>query len=135
MKRGKIRNKGHSDIIVDYSGVRYDKVTPMDIDGFMEFADKQFVFLELKYKDDTMKRGQELALTRLVDAIAESGREAMLIIAVHDVCAADNKEIDAANCKVTRVRVGGKGWRTLSSTYTVKQAIDKFLGIIPEDEF
>ena len=37
--------------INDFSGLQYWKVTPTDIDGFVELSDKGYMFYELKYGD------------------------------------------------------------------------------------
>lgn len=122
-ERGEIDNRGRSRQIRNYAGIRYGKITPTDIDGFFEIRDRVFVFFELKYEDAKMKRGQEVALERLVDTIIEP-RKAILLIAKHNHPV--NEDIDAANCKVVRYRWRGK-WRPAKEGSTLKQMADRFV--------
>ena len=46
--RGKIRDATLIDRLRDFSGLRYGRITPTDIDAFMEFGNKAFVFIEAK---------------------------------------------------------------------------------------
>lgn len=73
-ERGKIRNREHVPV-KDFSGLRYGKITPTDIDGFVEFKDKIFILLELKFGDSVLKYGQRTALERGCDAWGEQGKQ------------------------------------------------------------
>lgn len=77
--------------IIDFSGLRYGNITPTDIDGCIEYQDKGVAFIEIKHRDATMSKGQELALTRLVDNNSTAGKRAVLFVCEHDV---DNCEMD-----------------------------------------
>lgn len=84
-EKGKIDDKDYSRQIKDYSGLRYGNITPTDIDGFIEYHNKKFVFIEYKKMDQNIpQRGQELAFQRLVDLINDSGKDAIYIVAEHD---------------------------------------------------
>ncbi len=82
---------------------------PTDIDAFMEYRDKHFLWIEAKYKGKEMDYGQETALTRLCDAVYESGRSALLILGSHETPLDQN--IDVAALTVIRYRYR-KRWRT-----------------------
>lgn len=121
-ERGHFRNKEAARTLRNFSGMRWGKVTPTDIDGFVEFGDKAFVVVEAKYKDSPIPYGQGLALERLCDAISEP-RKTLLVICSHD--AAVGQEIDLATCQVTRYKSQGR-WRDGPTGLTVKALIDKF---------
>lgn len=119
--RGKIRDKDKAMHVRDYSGLRYGRITPTDIDGFLDFGGTVFVFLEIKHGGSEPPRGQLLALERLCDACESATRKSYLIIASHST--PEDEEIDAANSIVIRVRCDKK-WYTRPENETVKQCID-----------
>jgi len=118
--RGLIRNRQYAAQIRDYSGLLYGKITPTDIDGFVEFGDKLFVFIELKHKDAPLPAGQRLALERLADAVGETGRKSLLLIGEHDT----NGDIEAAQCQVIAYRYHRK-WRRPHRIMTIRECIDE----------
>lgn len=89
--RGVIQNRERARQIIDFSGLRYGNITPTDIDGCIEYQDKGVAFIEIKHRDATMPKGQELALTRLVDNNSTAGKRAVLFVCEHDV---DNCEMN-----------------------------------------
>lgn len=105
----------------DFSGLRYDKITPTDIDALLEFGDKLFVFIETKLPGVAMDRGQQLALERVVDAIAETGRRAIGIVCEHENRDGD---INFALCGVTEYR-WLKQWRVPVTKITAREAVDR----------
>ena len=119
-ERGQIRDKRFANQVKDYSGLLYGKITPTDIDGFLDFGNKVFVFLEVKYGDTTMATGQRLALERLSDACQEAGKQTLVVVASHE----SEGDIDVANLPVTMVRFH-KRW--LKRQGTVREVIDTFL--------
>lgn len=68
VERGVIRNREYAKQLKDFSGLRYGKITPTDIDGFLDFGDQLFVVVEGKHAGSAIQTGQRLALERLVDA-------------------------------------------------------------------
>ena len=101
--RGLIQNRERARQIIAFDGLRMKRrITPTDIDGFFEYGDKVFVFYELKHGDAQPPKGQLLALKRIVKAINESGRKAVLFVCSHQVDDTD-KDIDAASSIVTSV--------------------------------
>lgn len=67
-ERGVIRNLTHfrqQGLFVD---MRWDKITPTDVDLFIDFQDKLFVFAEAKHGSALPDVGQRLALERLCGA-------------------------------------------------------------------
>ena len=118
VERGDMRNRDKQ--IISYRDLRWGKITPTDLDGFIDFGNKAFIYLEYKYKDTKIPFGQELALTRQVDAVS---KPCILIHASHEH--PPEEDIDGANAKVVRVYYKGKWYD--SKSRTVKEAIDRFL--------
>lgn len=125
-ERGKIRNRDAGKQIIDYSGLRYNNITPTDIDGMIEYKGKAFIFYEFKYGDAPMPLGQKIALTRMVDAIQKGGTPAMLILGSHNNPASE--DVDAANAVVRAVYWNG-AWGN-GCGRTVKEVTDSFLKYI-----
>lgn len=124
MVRGKIRNREQAQQIRDYSKLRYGNITPTDIDAFLEFNNKAFIFIELKYQGRKMPGGQKLALERLCNLAEVPGKHGLLIIASHEV--PKEKDIDAGECLVKRYYYKGK-WEILAMEFSLKEIVDQFL--------
>ena len=122
--RGKINNPEMAKRLNDFSGLRWGNITPTDIDGFVEFSDKAYVFFETKKNGAEIKYGQKLALQRVCDAIEDSGRYSLALILDYEKYNSDG-EIDVANSIVREGRYKKK-WRTTKNT-TAKTLVDKFL--------
>jgi len=120
--RGKIRNQEHARTLRDYSGMAWGRITPTDIDGFVEFGDRIFVLIESKYGNAPLSVGQRLALERLADAIGRT-RHCLLVVCTHST--QTNEEIPMHTCIVTQYRSGGI-WRTPKSQTTLKEIVDQF---------
>jgi hypothetical protein len=121
--RGKIVHRDRRRQIVDFSGLRFgNNITPTDIDGYLDFQNKTAVIWELKHRDATLPRGQELALERLVD---NSKIRTIAFVAAHNV---DDpaQDINAAKALVTRYYWHGT-WHDLDGTRTLLEMIHRFL--------
>jgi len=126
MQRGKIQNRKRAKQIKDFSGLRWDKITPTDLDAFVEFDNQIFIFIELKYREKQIDGGQKLAFERLVDIVGKE-KEAILIVARHEVDDPE-KDIDAANCEVIKYRFREK-WMPLSHSEKLKDFCDRFISM------
>lgn len=122
--RGKIRNRDYAAQIRDFSGLKFGKITPTDIDGLIEYQDKGFVFIEAKYGTANLPYGQELALVRLCDVIQQN-RPSLLIIARHY----SKGDIDFAQMVVEKFRYRGI-WHKEDKEITVKNLTDRFLNYL-----
>jgi len=120
-ERGEIRNRERAKQLRDFTGLRWGKITPTDIDSFTEFDDKLYVWTEAKLRGVKMPYGQRLAFQRLCDAIAETGRIATYLVVEHD--GAPGQDIDYAACPVTEFRFEGL-WRPPDKLITCRAAID-----------
>lgn len=118
-ERGAIRNRKYSAQVKDFTGLQYEKITPTDIDLYLEFANKLSIFGELKYGGSSLPLGQRLALERLADDVSASGKVAISLIIEHT----DQGDIDVANAIVTEYRWRGK-WRTLNDRVTARAVVD-----------
>ena len=131
MPRGVIEHKSRAQQINDFSGLRYGKITPTDVDLFIDFGNRIFVIGEIKYKDKPCSYGQYLAIERFVDRLAKTGDiKALMFVAEHDVYDTDS-EVNVANCIIREYRLG-RVTRAVTlqkprKKITVKQLIDKFL--------
>ena len=68
MSRGNVNNQRRFRQNLLYGGIRYAKITPTDVDAFIDFRDKLYVFVEVKYKDKPIDMGQRIAIERLCDS-------------------------------------------------------------------
>lgn len=125
-ERGVIRNRAFAAQLRDFSGLRYGKITPTDIDGFMDFGDRLFVFIESKYGGASLPYGQMLAIQRLVDACHNPPRRyAAAIICDHHQAG----DVDFAATTVRTYRWGGVWRKPMQSGVTTRQAIDRLVAI------
>jgi hypothetical protein len=120
-KRGEIRNREMGIQIRDYSGLRWEKITPTDIDGFLDFGGRLFIIIELKYEDADMPNGQKLALERICDACQKGGAESYILIGSHSNATGD---IDGANATVIECYYKGR-WMNVMIPCGMKYAINK----------
>jgi hypothetical protein len=124
-ERGIIKNRDYKRHIIDYHGLRVGKITPTDIDGFIDFYNKAAVIMEFKYKGLGISQGQNLAIERLTDNLQFSGIECIAIYATHDIDDID-EDIQASECIVLKIRYKGK-WAIQNKPVTVKYCIERFL--------
>jgi hypothetical protein len=125
--RGVINNPDRQRQIRDYSGLRFGNITPTDIDGLIEYHNKAYVILELKYRETPILRGQELALEIMTTDLYKSGKEVLCIIAKHyeDDC---NIPIKAHDSIVFKFRYGqDKYWQLKNYDMKTKDLVSEFL--------
>ena len=123
--RGVINYRARAKQIVDFSGLLYGNITPTDIDGLIEYKNRAYVILEIKYGDTKLQPGQELALTRLTDDLERSGKPTLCIVASHQTSDC-NKDIDGALTVVRTYRYKGHWWGDWGVSVTSKELIDFF---------
>lgn len=120
-----IRNKDQHSNFVDFTGLQFGKISPMDFDAFMEFGDKLFIFVETKYKQDKMPVGQGLALQRLCDACQSDNRVSIAFLTRHE-CEVNESHIILADSVVVSYRYKGK-WRKPKEETKLSTAITKLV--------
>ena len=128
VNRGKIQNRDRARQIIDFSGLRYNNITPTDMDGAIEYHDKCFVFYEFKLREAEMPKGQKLAFERLADACQFAGKQSVVFLCKHNVDNPD-ADIDAASAKVAETYYCHQ-WHKEDGTKTVKERSDDFLRMV-----
>ena len=120
-ERGKIRNSKNIARLRDFSSLRYGTITPTDIDAFIDFGNKSFVFIETKRVGATLLKGQRLALERLCDACDSEDHRAVVLIAEHG----DEEVIDFGPLPVVSIRFDGR-WIKPEESLTLRETIRLF---------
>lgn len=119
--RGVIANRDRAKQIVCFRGLRFDNITPTDIDGLIEYKNQCFLLVEFKhFSKPDMPSGQRLALERLATSL---NKPTLLLHAIHYTYA--NEDIDAASCEVLRYFWSGQ-WRPLDDQRTVRELASGF---------
>lgn len=117
--RGIIQNKKHSTQVNDFRNLRFNNITPTDIDGFIDYKNKKFILIEMKFKGAALPYDQKLALERLCDSC---NKDTVLIIADHN----SQGDIDVGNCFVREYRYRRK-WVVQFEKITVSEAVNRFI--------
>lgn len=121
--RGTIKNRSYSSQQKLFLGLKYGKITPTDIDGFLDFKNKLFIVIETKHGSGWVPFGQKLAIERIIDNLSSiDGKEAIGIIGRHE----SNGDIVVGDCWVSEIRWNRK-WTPLHDGETVKSIIDKMV--------
>lgn len=120
-ERGQIRNDDYARRLRDFSGLRWGRITPTDIDAFVEFSGRLFVIVEGKFKGSRFGGGQRIALERLCDAVhrPSDGRYAVMFVVEHD----GTDKYDYSRAMVTEYRWKGAA-RKPEKPITLFEAID-----------
>jgi len=134
-KRGQVRNEEVYSQIIDWSGVRYKKITCTDIDramclmdmsisGSIDIQGKLFILIDVKGEDVPFENGgQKWHYEALINNL---NKPAYAIIASHNTPL--GQEIPAHECVVEQCYHGKKmGWRKPKSYTELKEAIDRIL--------
>lgn len=124
LNRGKVQHAERFHQSVLFDGIRYDNITPTDIDGFFEIHGECFVYYEFKLKGKDIPRGQKLALERQVDAMRKVGKNAVLFLCVHNVEDA-RQDVFAKDAIVDKFYFNGI-WHK-DGKRTAKQCTDAFV--------
>ena len=106
---GVIRNREYATRVRDFSGLRFGTITPTDLDGLIEYKDRGYVLIEVKYGETRLPDGQRLALERLCDDLQKT-KPALLVIGSHH----SRGDIDVAQAVVTEYRYNTQ-WRERES--------------------
>ena len=111
--------------IIDFSKIKFGKITPTDIDGIIDYKNRLWIIIEMKYGNAKLPFGQRLALERLCDDLASGGKQAIVFIARHFVDNADN-EIPAEKTVVSEYRYDGT-WRSAPTDWFLSDAVNGFV--------
>jgi hypothetical protein len=125
-ERGVIKNRNFKTQVADMSGLTFGKITPTDLDAFMDFNNKLFVFVEAKHGNSVMPFGQQLAIERLCDACHKPPhRYAVVFVTSHNA----DGDIDFANTTVTKYRWEGKWITPQKLGSTLFDGVVRFRGL------
>lgn len=140
--RGRFQYEERAKQMIEFVGIQYRDCTPTDVDLFIEKNNKAFIFSEIKHKDADLPYGQSKALTRVVDALDDVGKDVILFIGRHEIDD-PNENVIASDTEVSEIYFKNKWWyapRDFQSGQTLKEMIDAFLmwsilGIVDERKF
>jgi hypothetical protein len=125
-ERGVIRNRAYAQQIKDFSGMRFGSITPTDIDAFIEFRNRLFIFIEGKHCGAPLPGGQKLALERLVDAChCPPKRISTAIIVDHYDSASE--DVDYATAPVRCIRWNGQWMEPHQKGILLKGAVEALI--------
>lgn len=95
-----IRNSNLVRQTIDFTGVQAGKIHPSDIDVCFEFDNKLLILQEVKRRYNKIPKGQELLLTRMVDAWQEC-RENGVVLKIEHEHKDEETDIPLKFCYVT----------------------------------
>ena len=115
-----IKNRDYLARIKNFSGLKFGSISPTDLDGFLDFGNRLFIFVETKFADSILRGGQKLALERLCDACQTEHRTSILIVTNYW----DDGEIDIGETIVQQYRLRGRWYE--ATDITLRAAIEMF---------
>jgi hypothetical protein len=125
MARGQLFNEARASQLRDFSGLQFaNKITPTDMDCWIEFGDKAMVFIEAKCNGTEVLYGQRLALRRITRDVVLRGKKAVVIIATHGH--PSHEVIDFAKMKVIE-HCEGEEWIKDRQHMAVRDFVDQWL--------
>ena len=95
-----IRNSKLVRQTIDFTGVQAGKIHPSDIDVVFEFDKELLILQEVKRRYNRIPKGQEMLLTRIVDAWEEV-RKAGVVLKIEHEHKDENTDIPLHLCFVT----------------------------------
>lgn len=126
VERGQIRNRTLAQKIRDFSGLRYGKITPSDIDAAMEFNGRLFIFIEGKRTGAPLPFGQRLMFERLTDAIdCQPARVCTTVIVDHEDI--EGVDVDYASATVRAYRWHRKWLTPMGARKSLREFVDRML--------
>ena len=130
--RGKIINRKRSQQVIDFSNMKYNKITPTDIDFAIEYHSKAWIIGEVKYQSAELPFGQRLAIERFVQDVTKAGKYAIAFVVEHNVHNVD-EDIMLDDCPVREYYYSGS-WRNPKSAIKTREAVDIFIEQIVDKE-
>ena len=116
-----LHNREQAGQLKIFAGLKWGSISPTDIDGFLDFGDRLFVFVEVKHGESMPPTGQRIALERLCDACEAENRVSAVLIATHS----SSEDIEVKDLRVIRYRWRRK-WVSPRGEISVQQAINRF---------
>ena len=131
--RGVIQFRDRARQIINFKDIRLGNITPTDCDGEIEFQNKAWVFIEIKYRDAQLPHGQKLALERKVDDMNRAQKSAICFVAEHYIDDT-SVDIDAANCIVREFYHRSKWHFVRDKNYLLGDLINRFINKVVEEQ-
>jgi hypothetical protein len=128
-ERGEIKYKSRAAQFNNFSKLkRMRNITPTDIDGFLDYGGRFFIFLEGKSEGRELEKGQRMALENLVKGLARGKSPAIAIVYEHNIDPPN--EVWAESCNVREVFClfnGNFVWRKYEKgKYDVLEVVEFF---------
>lgn len=126
-ERGVIYNREKKRRLMSFARLRYNKITPTDIDAFLDFGGLGYVVIEAKGIGVPVPTGQSIALERLLLKLSEPPSLAIVIIAETPDGSMED-DVDLGACEVREVWHVKNGLKLRSTELgaTVKEIVDRF---------
>ena len=126
--RGSIKFIDRYKQLISFEGLeRHRHITPMDIDGFIDYAGNAFFYmeckLESKYIETGLDMGQKYAIEHIIDAHIMANKMAAAIIFIHN---SNPDEIIMARDMIVKEFYFDHKWRMANDSCTVLDAIEWF---------
>lgn len=128
--RGEIMYGSRARQLILFHGLRWGKITPTDVDAFLNFDGSAFVFVEAKGTGVVMQRGQEMAFEMVCEAIEAAGRRALVLQVEHTTSVYEDVELAA--CSVVRFWLR-REWVSPKHEWTTRTFIDRWLEFVGID--
>ena len=126
-KRGSIKYPDRYKQLIDFSGLqRMRKITPTDIDGFIDYGGNAFVIIEGKHESKDIDYGQRLCMENIVKAFKKAKKIAIAFIFKHsknsdEIIYASEQRVYEYYATFT------SGWENVfEKDYTVLDIINRF---------
>lgn len=117
-----IRDKVHNNQYVDFSGLKFGRVRPSDIDGFMIFNNLTIIFEFKHVNTHGISAGQQRILKTMCDRMHSDKAHAIVIYATHSNDAYMS-DLDAGNAIVQSWYFGNSEWRKAKSRVTAREFV------------
>lgn len=108
-----------------FESLQVGKLGATDIDAMIEYKDKGYLFIEIKYLDKQVPLGQRIALERLVK---DTGNNKLSIALVCEHWESDTEKfVDVGNCFIREIFTSTEmKWRPTKTVMTVRELYDLF---------
>ena len=122
-----IHNPYRASQVLDYAGMLTAPLSPTDIDGLIEWQNRAYIIIEVKHAHAPMKKGQRLALERMVKDFHKAGKSAVAIVVEHYV-KDTQKSVFVASKKVRSVYFGEEQkWRSPQNQVTAGEFVRGYI--------
>lgn len=123
--RGEPEHRNRMRQIVNFQGMRFNNITPTDMDGFIEYHNSCYLIMEFKLSDKDVPYGQNIALIRLCNDLEKSGKPAIFMVCSHNITNWQD-DIIAKDC-IVRTMYFRKKLYKVQGQYTTMQMCDRFI--------